>query len=87
MQLSHGIPAQALLQPVEQPRQLLRRGSVFMKTKARLAFGQALGIAHVHGRGLKAEVGIELVAETIEAQTDQLGDMLRIATGRCKAEL
>jgi len=58
-----------------------------MKTEGSLAFGQVFGVAHVHGRGLKAEVRLELVAETIEAQTDQLGDMLRIAAGRRKSKL
>src|SRR5262245_23133955 len=87
MMLSNGIPAEALLQPVDQPHQLVRRGTVFMNTQGSLPFGQALGIAHVHGRGLKAEVRLELVAQTIKTQTDQLGDMLRIATGRRKPKL
>src|SRR5215467_2853123 len=83
IELPHGTPAQALLQPVDEPCQLLRRGAVFVKTKEDLAFGQALGIEHVHGGGLEAEVHLERAAKTVEAQTDELGDMLGIAT-RCR---
>ena len=40
-----------------------------------LALGQALGNQHVHGRGLEAEVGLELAPQAMETQADQLGDM------------
>src|SRR5262249_29959844 len=73
--LPHGASAQALLQPVDQPRQLPRRGLIFVKTEGGLALGQALGIEHVHGRGLEAEVRLKLAAETMKAQIDELSHM------------
>ena len=55
--------------------------------RPRLAFRQGLGDQHVDGRGLEAEVGIEVVGEAIEAQRDQAGDMRRIAARRGEAEV
>ena len=40
-----------------------------------LALGQALGNQHMHGRGLEAEVRLELAPQAMEAQADQLGDV------------
>jgi len=83
MQLPHGAYAKALLQPVDQPRQLLGRDVGFADGKSVLALSQALGNQHVHGRRLEAEVGFELAPETMETQADQLGDMPGIPA-RCR---
>ena len=83
MQLAHGASAQALLQPVDQPRQLLGRDVGFADGKSVLALSQALGNQHVHGRRLEAEVGFELAPQTMETQADQLGDMPGIPA-RCR---
>src|SRR5581483_6063345 len=94
MQAPNGSLAQALLQPIDQPRQLLRRGALVMSripcrrnAEALLVLGQALDGQYVHGRRLEAELGGELAAQAIETQADQLGDMLRVPARRREPQI
>ena len=82
MEPAHGAGSQPLLQAVDQPGERLGRGAASSRPSRVLALGQRLGDQHVHGRRLEAEVRLQASPQAIEAQADQLGDVLRVPARR-----
>jgi hypothetical protein len=87
VELAHGSATQALLQAVDELGQGLGGGCGLVQGQANLPVRQRLGHEHVEGRGLEAEVGIEAIGCTIEAQGDETRDVPGIAAGRGQADL
>ena len=87
MELANGAGAQPLLQTVDEPGEAIGRGARLVHAEPLLPLGQGLGGKHVHGRSLEAEIGIEALAEAVEAQRDQAGDMLGVPARRGEPEV
>ena len=86
-QLPYSAGPKSLLQPVDQPGKLLRRRIVCGNGKLVLLFGHVLGAQDMEGRCFEAEVRFELGVKAIEAQTDQLGQMLCVTTWCGKSQI
>ena len=87
MQPANGAGAQPLLQAVDELGEAFRRGPLLVRAEPLLPFGKRLGGKHVHSRGLETEIRFEVIAETVEAQGDEAGDMLGVPARRGEPEV